>query len=34
LEEGKEVETLGWEDKAAAKDAIEHAIDLYDETFA
>jgi inorganic pyrophosphatase len=33
LEEGKEVETLGWENKAAAKDAIEHAIDLYDETF-
>jgi inorganic pyrophosphatase len=34
LEEGKEVETLGWEDKAAAKDAIEHALDLYQETFA
>ena len=34
LEEGKEVETLGWEDKAAAKDAIEHALDLYQEKFA
>jgi inorganic pyrophosphatase len=33
LEEGKEVETLGWEDKQAAKDAIEHAQDLYDENF-
>ncbi|MFC5279843.1 inorganic diphosphatase [Halorubrum rubrum] len=34
LEEGKEVETLGWEDSSAAKDAIEHAQDLYDEEFA
>lgn len=34
LEEGKEVETLGWEDKAAAKDAIEHAMGLYEEKFA
>jgi inorganic pyrophosphatase len=34
LEENKEVETLGWEDRAAAKEAIEHAIDLYDEKFA
>jgi len=34
LEEGKEVETLGWEDKQAAMDAIEHAQDLYDEKFA
>ena len=33
LEEGKEVETLGWEDKQAAMDAIEHAQDLYDEHF-
>jgi len=33
LEEGKEVETLGWEDKQAAYDAIEHAQDLYDENF-
>jgi inorganic pyrophosphatase len=34
LEEGKEVETLGWEDKQAAKDAIEHAMDLYEQNFA
>ena len=34
LEEGKEVETLGWDDAAAAKEAIEHAMDLYAETFA
>jgi len=33
LEEGKEVETLGWEDKEAAKDAIVHAQELYDEEF-
>ncbi|MEF8784121.1 MAG: inorganic diphosphatase, partial [Haloarculaceae archaeon] len=33
LEEGKEVETLGWEDKQAAMDAIEHAQDLYEEHF-
>jgi inorganic pyrophosphatase len=33
LEEGKEVETLGWEDKAAAMDAIEHAQELYEEQF-
>lgn len=33
LEAGKEVETLGWEDKQAARDAIEHAQDLYDEEF-
>ena len=31
LEADKEVETLGWEDKAAATDAIEHAQALYDE---
>jgi inorganic pyrophosphatase len=34
LEAGKEVETLGWEDKQAAMDAIEHAMDLYDEHIA
>ena len=34
LEEGKEVETLGWDDAQTAKDAIEHAMDLYAETFA
>jgi inorganic pyrophosphatase len=34
LEEGKEVETQGFEDARAAKDAIEHAQDLYDEEFA
>jgi inorganic pyrophosphatase len=34
LEEDKEVETLGWEDKLAAMDAIEHALDLYEENFA
>ncbi len=33
LEAGKEVETLGWEDRQAAYDAIEHARDLYGETF-
>jgi inorganic pyrophosphatase len=33
LEEEKEVQTLGWEDRAAAKDAIEHAMDLYEEKF-
>ncbi|MFC6615083.1 inorganic diphosphatase [Halopenitus salinus] len=34
LEEGKEVETLGWEDADAAKDAIEHAQELYEEHVA
>jgi inorganic pyrophosphatase len=34
LEAGKEVETLGWEDRAAAKEAIEHAQELYDEQVA
>jgi len=34
LEEGKEVEVLGWEDRQAAMDAIEHAMDLYEEQFA
>ncbi|MGM0590913.1 MAG: inorganic diphosphatase [Halobacteriota archaeon] len=33
LEPGKEVTTLGWEDKQAACDAIEHAQDLYAEHF-
>ena len=27
--EGKETEVLGWEDKSAAIDAINHSIDLY-----
>jgi inorganic pyrophosphatase len=34
LEAGKQTETLGWEDREAAMDAIEHALDLYDEKFA
>jgi len=34
LEAGKETEVLGWQDADAAKDAIEHAQDLYDEHFA
>ena len=34
LEEGKETSTLGWEDREAAYDAIEHAQELYDEKFA
>ncbi|QDX39801.1 inorganic diphosphatase [Salarchaeum sp. JOR-1] len=34
LEAGKEVEVLGWQDKQAAKDAIEHAQELYEENFA
>ena len=34
LEEGKQTEVLGWGDADAAKDAIEHAQDLYDENFA
>jgi len=33
LEPGKETEVLGWEDRASAEDAIEHAMDLYDEQF-
>jgi inorganic pyrophosphatase len=33
LEEGKEAEILGWEDKQAAVDAIEHSQELYDEKF-
>jgi len=33
LEEGKEVETLGFEDKASAHDAIVHAQELYAEHF-
>ncbi|GGL72131.1 inorganic diphosphatase [Halocalculus aciditolerans] len=34
LEEGKEVAVEGWSDKATAKEAIEHAMDLYEENFA
>ncbi len=33
LEAGKEVNVLGWEEKAAALEAIEHAQALYDEHF-
>jgi len=33
LEAGKEVETLGWKDKATAKEAILHAQDLYADKF-
>jgi inorganic pyrophosphatase len=33
LEPGKEVETLGWEDREAAMEAIDHARDLYEEQF-
>ena len=33
LESGKQTETLGWEDQAAAKAAIEHARELYQEEF-
>ena len=33
LEPGKEVETLGWEDREAALAAIEHARSLYEEHF-
>jgi inorganic pyrophosphatase len=33
LEEGKRTETMGFEDRQAAMDAIEHAQDLYEEQF-
>jgi inorganic pyrophosphatase len=33
LEEGKEVEVLGWEDRSAALDAVEHGRDLYGQQF-
>jgi inorganic pyrophosphatase len=33
LEAGKEVETLGWDDRQAALDAISHSQDLYTEEF-
>ncbi|MES3160084.1 MAG: inorganic diphosphatase, partial [Halorubrum sp.] len=33
LEAGKEVETLGWDDRSTAEDAIERAQELYSETF-
>ncbi|MFC4449308.1 MULTISPECIES: inorganic diphosphatase [Halorussus] len=34
LEAGKQTETLGWEDKQSAMDAVEHAMELYEEKFA
>jgi inorganic pyrophosphatase len=34
LEPDKETEVLGWEDRRAAMDAIEHAQDLYEQQFA
>jgi inorganic pyrophosphatase len=34
LEPGKRTETLGFEDRAAAHEAIEHALERYDERFA
>ena len=34
LEAGKETEVLGWEDREAAKAAVEHSMDLYEERFA
>jgi len=33
LERGKQTETLGWEGREAALDAVEHARDLYEEQF-
>jgi inorganic pyrophosphatase len=33
LEAGKEVETLGWENREAALDAISHSQDLYAQKF-
>jgi inorganic pyrophosphatase len=33
LEPGKETEALGFEDKEAAQDAIEHSMELYEEKF-
>jgi len=33
LEAGKDVETLGWEGKDAALEAIEHGMELYEEKF-
>ncbi|MFB6112281.1 MAG: inorganic diphosphatase [Halobacteriaceae archaeon] len=33
LEAGKETETLGFEDRDAAEDAIEHALELYEAKF-
>ncbi|PSQ42535.1 inorganic pyrophosphatase [Halobacteriales archaeon SW_7_68_16] len=33
LEPGKQTETLGFEGKASAMDAIEHAMDRYDQRF-
>jgi inorganic pyrophosphatase len=34
LEPDKEVETLGWADREAAHEAIEHALSLYQDEFA
>ncbi len=34
LEDGKQTETLGWGDKQAAMDAIEHAQELYEQNVA
>ena len=34
LEAGKQTETLGFDDRQAAMDAIEHSQELYEETFA
>jgi len=34
LEPGKRTETLGWDDRATAEDAIDHALDLYRDRFA
>ncbi|AWB26730.1 inorganic diphosphatase [Halococcoides cellulosivorans] len=34
LEADKETTVEGWKDRAAAEDAIAHAMDLYDEQFA
>ncbi|MFB6120686.1 MAG: inorganic diphosphatase, partial [Halobacteriaceae archaeon] len=33
LEEGKHTEVLGWEDREATLDAIEHGQDLYEQEF-
>jgi inorganic pyrophosphatase len=34
LETGKRTETLGFEGREAAFEAVEHAMDLYEETYA
>ena len=33
LEAGKRTETLGWEDRAAALEAVEHSQNLYEQKF-